>query len=364
MAKQRLLISFDWALKRLLRSKANFEILEGFLSELFKETVRIQEILESESNKDERRDKYNKVDMKVRNTRGELILVELQYERELDYLQRLLYGTARAITEHLDESDPYAQVLKVISVSILYFDLGQGSDYIYRGTTTFRGMHTDDELSLNESQKELFRRDAVADIFPEYYLIKVNRFNDVARDTLDEWIYFLKNEEIREEFTAQGLIRAKEQLSILKLPEPERRAYDDYKEDLHYQASMVLSTYGAGKMDGIKVGKQQGIELGKQEGIELGKQQGIELGKQEGIELGKQEGIELGKQEGIELGKQEGLREGAHRGQAELLMQLLQTRFGPLPEAVRQRVNEATPEEIHGWAGGMLQADSLSSLFR
>ena len=30
----RSMISFDWAMKRLLRNKANFEVLEGFLSEL------------------------------------------------------------------------------------------------------------------------------------------------------------------------------------------------------------------------------------------------------------------------------------------------------------------------------------------
>jgi len=48
---QRTLISFDWAMKKLLRSKANFDILEGFLSELLKENLTILEILESESNK-------------------------------------------------------------------------------------------------------------------------------------------------------------------------------------------------------------------------------------------------------------------------------------------------------------------------
>ena len=36
----RKLITFDWAMKRLLRSKANFEILEGFLSELLGEQRR------------------------------------------------------------------------------------------------------------------------------------------------------------------------------------------------------------------------------------------------------------------------------------------------------------------------------------
>ena len=36
----RRLISFDWALKRLLRSKAHFNILEGFLSELLRGAYR------------------------------------------------------------------------------------------------------------------------------------------------------------------------------------------------------------------------------------------------------------------------------------------------------------------------------------
>jgi hypothetical protein len=54
---RRKLISFDWAMKKLLRSKANFEILEGFLNELLKDNIKILEILESESNKEDRKDK-------------------------------------------------------------------------------------------------------------------------------------------------------------------------------------------------------------------------------------------------------------------------------------------------------------------
>ncbi|MBF8273690.1 MAG: hypothetical protein HW380_2795, partial [Magnetococcales bacterium] len=189
--KQRRFISFDWALKRLLRSKANFAILEGFLSELLFDNICIQEILESESNKEDPLDKFNRVDIKVKNKNGELILIEIQFQRQLDYLQRLLYGTAKTVTEHVDEGEPYASVPKVISVSIMYFDLGQGEDYIYKGTTSFKGLHTNDELNLSEGQKALFHRGSVSEIYPEYYLIKINRFNNAARDTLDEWVYFL-----------------------------------------------------------------------------------------------------------------------------------------------------------------------------
>ena len=120
----RKLITFDWAMKRLLRSKANFEILEGFLSELLGEDITILEILESESNKESKSDKFNRVDLKVKNDKDELIIIEVQYDREYDYLQRILYGTSRVITEHQEEGDTYATLVKCISVNILLFDLG------------------------------------------------------------------------------------------------------------------------------------------------------------------------------------------------------------------------------------------------
>jgi len=248
--QKRKIISFDWALKRLLRSKANFEVLEGFLSELLKDDIQILEVLESEANKENQADKYNRVDLKVKNSKGEIIIIEIQYEREFDYLQRILFGTSKVITEYMRESAPYSKVVKVISVNILYFDLGHGEDYVYRGRTTFTGLHRHDELELNENQKALFGREKIADIYPEYYLLKVNQFNDIAKDRLDEWIYFLKNQEIKEGFKAKGLQKAKEVLDIIRLPEKERQAYERYSDDLHYQASMVESSYGIGRLEG------------------------------------------------------------------------------------------------------------------
>ncbi|HFQ80643.1 MAG TPA: Rpn family recombination-promoting nuclease/putative transposase, partial [Desulfobacterales bacterium] len=188
---RRRLISFDWAMKKLLRSKANFEILEGFLSELLKTDIQIIEILESESNKEDRRDKLNRVDLKVKNQDDEIVIIEVQYEREFDYLQRILFGTSKVVTEHIQESEPYSEIVKVISVNILYFDLGQGEDYIYHGKTSFKGLHRQDILDLSEEQQKLYKKDQVYQIFPEYYLLKVNNFNDIAKDTLDEWVYFL-----------------------------------------------------------------------------------------------------------------------------------------------------------------------------
>ncbi len=260
----RKLISFDWAIKKILRSKANFAILEGFLSELLFTDITILEVLESESNKNGFDDKFNRLDMKVKNSKEEIILIEIQYNRELDYLQRMLYGSSKIITEHLKESEAYAKIVKVISINILYFDLGVGDDYIYKGTTSFIGLHNRHPLKLDAGQAKVYQTEKIEDVYPEYYLIRINNFNDVAKDTLDQWIYFLKNEDVKEDFQAKGLDKAKEVLDYLKCSEQERREYEYYKESLHYQASMYESTYISGKLDGVYLVaenmKKMGIE--------------------------------------------------------------------------------------------------------
>ena len=267
---ERKLISFDWAIKRLLRSKANFGILEGFLSELLFEDIKIEEILESESNKETRDDKYNRVDIKVKNSKDEIILVEIQYGRELDYMHRMLYGTSKVISEHMKEGNSYSKVVKVISVNIIYFDFGDGDDYIYKGKTVFRGLHNNSILELDAKQKKLYSKERIDDVYPEYYVIKVNNFDEKAKDTLDEWIYFLKTEKIENNFKAKGLSEAKKKLDIMKFDKEERAKYEKFKQYLHDQASAWESTYIIGKLEGKIEGKIEGnIEGENKKAIEV-----------------------------------------------------------------------------------------------
>lgn len=221
-------IRFDWAIKRLLRQKANFGILEGFLSELLKEDIKISEILESESNKEREDSKFNKIDILVKNTADDLMLIEVQNERERDFFHRMNFGQAKLLTEHIAEGEDYEKIKKIFSINIVYFDLGLGKDYVYVGSTNFVGMHTDDVLELNAAQKKAYPISKVSDIFTTYYLLKVNKFDDFAKDSLDEWIYFLKNNEIKDEFKAKGLPEAKEKLRVDNLPEPEKKSYEKY----------------------------------------------------------------------------------------------------------------------------------------
>jgi len=226
MAKK--LIRFDWAMKKMLRHKANFDILEGFLSELLGEEVQIKQVLDSESNKETEDDKFNRVDILVENEKGELVIIEVQNTQEYDYFHRMLFGASKAITEHIKEGSAYAQVKKVISITIAYFDLGQGKDYVYHGTTVFKGIHKGDILGLADKQIEVYQKNSVQEIYPEYWVIKTGKFRNRINDRLDEWIYFLKNAEIKPSFSAKGLKAANEKLDTMKLPEKERIAYDKY----------------------------------------------------------------------------------------------------------------------------------------
>jgi len=235
------LIRFDWAIKRLLRNKANFVVLEGFLSELLFDTIKINQILESESNQDFDDDKFNRVDILTQNSKNELIIIEIQSTYEIDYFHRMAYGVSKSISENLKLGQKYSEIKKVISINIVYFDLGQGEDYIYRGRTKFKGLHQNDILSLSEKQKQTFVKEEVADIFPEYYLLKVNQFNDIAKDTLDEWVYFLKNSEVKDNFKAKGLKEANEVLDIMRLPADDQYGYNRYLDSLHLKASEVFS---------------------------------------------------------------------------------------------------------------------------
>lgn len=256
------LIRFDWAIKRLLRNKANFEILEGFLSELIADNIKIKQVLESESNQKHQRDKFNRVDLLVENELNELILVEIQNENQIDYFQRMLYGVSKLVSEHINQGTAYKDVRKVISVNIVYFDIGQGKDYIYHGFQNFIGVNLSDHLELSEAQKDFFGDKKLFKLFPEYYIIKVNNFDEVAKNSLDEWIYFLKNEEIKPEFNAKGLSLAKNELDILKLSPDERKEYENYLEDLSYQSSMYFSTFQSGERENAFKIAKKALDMG------------------------------------------------------------------------------------------------------
>ena len=283
-------IRFDWAIKRLLRQKANFDVLDGFLTVFLNQKVKVIEILESESNQQDSTDKFNRVDIKAKDEKGDIIIVEVQNTTELYYLERILYGVAKAITEHINLGNSYKEVKKIYSISILYFDLGKGSDYLYVGQNNFIGVHTKDQLQVNAKEKGTIVKKSPSDIFPEYILVRVNEFNKVAVTPLEEWIDYLKNGEIRPDTQAPGLQEARKKLQYYSMNDADRLAYDKHIDSVMIQNDVLESARDEGLAQGMAQGMAQGIEKGIAQGIEKGMAQGIEKGMAQGIEKGMAQG--------------------------------------------------------------------------
>ena len=245
-------------------------MLEGFLTVLLGEDVKIIELLESESNQQTIDDKFNRVDIKARNSKDEIIIVEIQNTRELYYLERILYGVAKVIMEHISLGERYYEVKKIYSISILYFDIGKGDDYLYHGQNNFTGVHTGDRLGITTKEKDALVRKLPAEVFPEYFLIHVNEFNKVAVTPLEEWIEYLKTGCIRHDTTAPGLGEARKKLIYYNMSPEERHAYDEHLSAIMIQNDVLDSAKLEGYLEGLAESRAENKEKGKAKGLAEG----------------------------------------------------------------------------------------------
>lgn len=270
-------IRFDWAIKRLLRQKANFGVLEGFLTVFLGEKITIVELLESEGNQLSEDDKFNRVDIKALNDKGEIIIVEIQNTRELYYLERILYGVAKAITEHISLGESYYKVKKIYSISVLYFDIGRGEDFLYHGQNHFIGVHTKDQLVINTKERNAIVSRLPSEIFPEYILIRVNEFDKVAVTPLEEWMNYLKDGTIRPDTMAPGLGEAREKLKYYSMTPEDRHAYDEHLNAVMIQNDVLDSAKLEGRMEGHMEGLAEGKAEANLENAKKMKAMGIDL---------------------------------------------------------------------------------------
>ena len=265
MDKQPQYIRFDWAMRCLLRDKANFGVLEGFLTTLLGKKIKIQKLLESESNQED--DKQDRVDVLAEDDKGELYLIEVQNESELAYFQRMLFGTSKLVTEYINRGENYEHVRKVYSVNIVYFNLGGGTDIVYHGKTEFRGMHNGEVLSLSPFQQQRFKVDAVSDLYPEYFILKVNDFNKWSKVPLEQWIYFLNTSVIPHDATAPGLDEARRKLQIDRMTPAELNAYYRHLDNIVILRDNISTARGEGRLEGLAEGRAEVRAEGRAEAL-------------------------------------------------------------------------------------------------
>lgn len=273
-------IRFDWAIKRLLRDKANFSVLEGLLTVLLCEEIRIEEIIKDEKAYCVWDDaQTDRIDIKANDKKGDDIVIRIQNMRKLYYLERLRFGTP-AFAEHI-----YQEVNKVYLVSILYFDLGKGNDYLYHGQNRFIGVHTNDELLITAKEEGAIIQKLPQEVFPEYYLIRVNEFNQVAKTPLEEWVKYLKTGIIDPDTTAPGLPEAREKLRYYDMSPEERHEYDEHVNAIMIQNDVLNTAKLEGHAEGHAEERAEGRAEGHAEGRAEGKLEDAKNLKQLGVSI-------------------------------------------------------------------------------
>ena len=282
------IISFDWALKYTLRDKANFDVLEGLFSTILDRPVKIDDLLESESNQQTPDERLIRLDLKARLGDGELALIEFQYKPEHHFFRRLLFYTSKTLVEHVKSGSHYEGLPKVYTISVCDFRLGRGDDYVYHGRQKFVGLHSQQELRLNSSEAKRMSLRVIEDIFPEYILISLGNFPDKVQTQLDEWLYTLKTGLVEEGFSAPGLNQAAERLDLLKLNSEDRKRYEDFAFNQRIAINQTRAEVDDARNEGIAKGEAIGRKKLYRELILQAHQQGrsaAEISQFLGIEI-------------------------------------------------------------------------------
>ena len=126
-------------------------------------------------------------------------------------------------------------------------------------------------LELTPFQKQTFKVDTVSQLYPEYYILKVNDFNQVAKSPLEEWIYYLNTGDIPDSATAPGLTEARERLKLDKMTKAELDAYYRHLDNIVILKDNIFTERAEGRAEGREEGRAEGHAEGRVEGINEGR---------------------------------------------------------------------------------------------
>ena len=284
-------IRFDWAMKRLLRNKANFGVLEGLLTTLLNRQVRIEQVVDTEPYADDDICEGFRVDLLITNAENEQAWVEIQNNNEYTYYQRTIFGLSKKLTHIVNQGNKDGQPHKVYSVNIVYFPLGHGTDTVYHGKTEFRGIHNGELLELSPFQKQTFKMDEVSQLYPEYYILKVNDFNRVAKTPLEEWIYYLNTGDVPEGASAPGLKEVKERLKLDRMTKDELNAYYRHLDNIVILRDNIFTERAEGRAEGLAEVRAEGLAEGLAEGRAEGLAEGFDKANRQNARSMKAKGI-------------------------------------------------------------------------
>lgn len=291
------LISFDYAIKYLLRDKKDYEIVEGFLSILLQTqgygAVKIISLLESESNKEGSKAKRSIADLVVEDENKKKYIIEVERNEKYSFIQKACFNTSRLIVDNLSVQQDYTDIVKVFHISLLYFPIREMmplSDLcptakmdhpkktaLYHGKTLFHDVYEGQPVHIHLKDPKTNRVYNTTDIFPEYFFISVPEFNDIIQGEIDEWLWMMKYNEVLDTFKSRYMEKIKEKLKVLNMSNEERCNYFLYLKKLIDDKEELKTAIAKGE----ERGREEGREEGRAEGLAMGMAMGMEKANQE-----------------------------------------------------------------------------------
>jgi len=271
------LISFDYAIKYLLKDKADYDIVEGFISALIAQEgykpVKIKALLDAESNKESKLLKRSIADLIVEDEEGNNYIIEIDRAYTHLFLHKAVFNTSRLIVDNLGTNQDYLKIKKVFHINLLYFPFSDTKSPLHHGKVIFHEIDKSHPVDFHLVDRGMNIFD-LHNIFPEYFVISIPLFDDVIKQEIDEWLYLMKHSEVKESFKSPYMQKVAQRLNILKMSNAERNIYDSYIMESMKGRDYLVSAEERGRGEGIQIGKEEGIQIGKEEGIQIGKAEG------------------------------------------------------------------------------------------
>lgn len=263
------LVSFDYAIKYLLKDKGDYSIVEGFISALLKtrgyKDVKIITLLESESNKEDGKSKRSLADVIVEDEDQQKYIIEIERSVKDSFIHKSLFNTSRLIIDNLAQREDYTDIIKVFHISLLYFPIGNNKGAIYHGKTIIHEIDNDEKLSVHIKNAKTGQTFDATNIMPEYFFISIPLFNDKLEREIDDWLHVMKYDEVPSAYHSPYMTQVAEKLSILKMTPQERANYSYYRKKLHNDRDELTAAETKGEIRGRIQGREEGIKEGREE---------------------------------------------------------------------------------------------------
>lgn len=249
------LISFDYAIKYLLRNKSDYDIIEGFISALFAaqgyKPVKINAILDSESNKETSHLKKSIADLVVEDEDGNKYIVEIERAFTQNFMHKACFNSSRLIVDNIAGSQDYTAIRKVFHISLLYFSTKEMQKPIYHGKTIIHEIDTAHPIDVRIANQGLVMFEN-HNIFPEYFFISVPLFNDIINQEIDEWLYVMKHSEVKGDFKSPYMTKVSQRMNVLKMNDEERNEYIHYLKQAVHSQDTLSAAEAKGEAKGIE----------------------------------------------------------------------------------------------------------------